>query len=67
MLLDENQETVNLGGGGIFDISIPVKLPIHVSIPPQGINQKVSMMDGVGSLFIFGVLWLKRPKKHPRG
>ncbi|HCM43294.1 MAG TPA: hypothetical protein DIS66_08310 [Candidatus Omnitrophica bacterium] len=51
MLLDENHETVSIGAGGPFDVSIPLKLPIHVLVPPQGIHSNVSMMDEVGSLF----------------
>ena len=51
LLLDENSEAVTIGRGGIFDASIPVKLPLQVMIPPQGINDKVPMMSDVGSLF----------------
>jgi ABC-type uncharacterized transport system involved in gliding motility auxiliary subunit len=51
MLLDENHETVSIGAGGPFDVSIPLKLPIHVLVPPQGIHSNVSMMEEVGSLF----------------
>lgn len=51
MLLDESQETVSIGADGLFGVSVPVRLPIHVLVPPQGLNSESSLMEEVGSLF----------------
>lgn len=67
MLLDESQETVSIGAGGLFDMSIPLKLPIHVLVPPQGLNQKVAMMEEVGSLFYLWGSAVEKQEALPAG
>ncbi len=66
LLLDESNESVTLGGGGgIFSASIPVKLPLQIMVPPQGLNDKVRMMADVGSLFYLWGTALHKEKNAP--
>lgn len=67
MLLDESQETVSIGTNGLFDVSIPLKLPIHVLVPPQGLNESVPMMEEVGSLFYLWGSAIEKQAPLPAG
>ncbi len=64
LLLDESSETVSVGGG-IFAAAIPVKLPLQIRVPPQGVNNKIHMMKDVGSLFYLWGSALHKSKNTP--
>ncbi len=63
LLLDESNETVSVSGGGIFDVTIPVKLPVQIMVPPQGFNSKAKMMAHPESLFYLWGTALHQSKK----
>ncbi|OGW72711.1 MAG: hypothetical protein A2Y02_00550 [Omnitrophica bacterium GWA2_52_12] len=54
ILLDQQHDVISMSGAaqsGIFNIPIPVKLPIQIVIPPAGMNTEVSMTSHLSSLF----------------
>lgn len=58
VLQDENQEMVNLAGGfavGPFQVSVPVKLPIHIRVDPRGMSQELSITSRLNPiLYLWG-------------
>lgn len=65
VLLDESNESVTVGGNGIFDASVPVKLPVQIIVPPHGINKKIPMMADASSLFYLWGTALHKVKDSP--
>lgn len=54
ILADEQHEAINLGGVarvGPFPVSIPVKFPIHIVVPPGQMNPNISITSRLSSLF----------------
>jgi len=54
ILADEQSEVISLAGGaqlGPFAVSVPVKLPIQIIIPPSGMNEEISITSRLSSLF----------------
>ncbi len=53
ILLDEEHDIINLSGGssmGPFDLTVPVKLPLHIRIIQSGMNQNVSITSHLSPL-----------------
>lgn len=54
ILVDQQHDVVNLSGGarlGPFELSVPVKVPIQILIPPSGMNPNVSITSRLSTLF----------------
>lgn len=54
ILADQQHEVINLSGGGalgIFQMAVPVKLPIQILIPPSQMNDQVSISSHLSSFF----------------
>lgn len=54
ILTDEQHDVVNLSGAarlGPFEVSVPVKVPIQILIPPTGMNPDISVTSRLSSLF----------------
>ncbi|MCH7589899.1 Gldg family protein [PVC group bacterium] len=54
LLFDENAEVINISGAarlGPFAVSIPVQVPVQISILEEFVNKDVSIMNVVSSLF----------------
>src|SRR3989338_78957 len=52
-LMDEKQEILSISSGqqmGPFQLSIPLKLPVHVRIDPEGMNHDLSITSRLPSL-----------------
>jgi len=52
-LIDQNSEVLNISSGaslGLLEISVPLKLPIHVRIDAAGMNANVPLTDRLSSL-----------------
>ncbi len=58
ILMDENEEILSVSGGmqlGPFQLSIPIKLPIHIRIDPDQMNPNVSITSRLPSiLYLWG-------------
>ncbi len=53
ILMDEQHEVINMRGAsrGLFDTSMPVKLPLQILIPPAGMNADFAVTARLSSLF----------------
>lgn len=66
ILLDRQHDVVNLSGAariGPFEVSIPVKIPIQILIPPSGMNPEVSITSRLSTLFYLWGTALKLDEK----
>lgn len=58
VLLDASQEAISIGGGmqlGPFAFSVPVRLPVHIRVNPESMNQDVSITSRLSPiLYLWG-------------
>lgn len=54
ILVDQQHDVVNLSGAarlGPFEVSVPVKIPTQIIVPPSGMNPNVSITSRLSTLF----------------
>ena len=58
VLLDASQDAINIGGGmqvGPFAFTLPLRLPIHIRVNPESMNQQVSITSQLSPiLYLWG-------------
>jgi ABC-type uncharacterized transport system involved in gliding motility auxiliary subunit/ABC-type transport system involved in multi-copper enzyme maturation permease subunit len=58
VLLDASQEAVTVGGGmrlGPFAFNLPLKLPVHIRVNPEGMSQEMSITSRLSPiLYLWG-------------
>lgn len=54
ILVDQLHDVVNLSGAarlGPFELSVPVKIPIQILVPPSGMNPEISITSRLSTIF----------------
>jgi ABC-type uncharacterized transport system involved in gliding motility auxiliary subunit len=58
LLLDASQDAISVGGGmrlGPFAVNVPLKLPIHIRVNPESMNQELSITSRLSPmLYLWG-------------
>jgi ABC-type uncharacterized transport system involved in gliding motility auxiliary subunit/ABC-type transport system involved in multi-copper enzyme maturation permease subunit len=58
ILLDASQDAISVGGGmrlGPFAVNLPLKLPIHIRVNPESMNQELSITSRLSPmLYLWG-------------
>lgn len=58
ILMDASQDAISVGGGmrlGPFAVNVPLKLPIHIRVNPESMNQDVSITSRLSPmLYLWG-------------